>query len=178
MMPIADSVREHLQPLLGLRLSASYRAADMRVFHFGTLRQVGTGAVGEFALHVQCPWRIQARDRIVTGHHDLFEPAEVTEHFDWESWDWDGNETLQDKLISEFLAEIAPTVQGVVTDACGGAILDLSGEYALVLFPAGTKSEDWRLFRPGRQGHFVVSGGREEPGEQRPATGSAYGGSA
>jgi len=144
MTPLADSVRERLQPLIGLRLSASYRAADMRVFHFGTMRKVGNGAVGEFALHVQCPWRIQAKDRIVTSRHDLFDPAEVTEDFDWKSWDWDGNETLQDKLVSEFLEEKKPTVEAILTDTCGGATLNLSGGYELVLFPAGTKSEDWR----------------------------------
>ena len=169
MTKVAESAREHLEPLIGLRLSASYRAADMRMFHFGKMREVGCGAVGEYALHVQCPWRIEIKDRIITGRYDLFEPAERTENFDWESWNWDENETLQDRLVSDLLAKTELTVHNVATDCHGGATLDLSGGYALVLFPAGSEGEDWRVFKPRGEGergeHFVVSGGREQDDE-------------
>ena len=161
----SQATLEHLQPLVGLRLSASYRAADMPMLHFGTMRKVDGGTVGDFALHVQCPWRIEAGDRIVTGRDDLFEPAEVTDDFDWSAWDWDGNETLQDKSMSEFIATVSPVVEGVTTDAHGGATLRMSGGYSLVLFPTGTQSEDWRIFRPDGDKHFVVSGGRVEEDE-------------
>jgi hypothetical protein len=163
MVEVAESAREHLRPLIGLRLSASYRAADMRVFHFGRMHVIGGGAVGEYALHVQCPWRIETEDRIITGHDDLFLPAEETEDFDWESWDWDGGETLQDRLVSDFLAKTEPSVQDLNTDRYGGAKLSLSGGYSLVLFPADSQGEDWRVFKPNSEGeHFVVSGGRVE----------------
>jgi hypothetical protein len=166
MTGIAESVREHLEPLVGLKLSASYRAADMRMFHFGETHAFDRGHVGEYALHVQCPWRIETTDRIITGRHDLFRPAEETENFDWESWDWDGNETLQDRLVSGLLAKNELTVQDLATDCHGGATLKLSGGYALVLFPASSQSENWRVFKPCGEGeHFVVSGGREERDE-------------
>jgi len=165
MTDVADAARKHLDLLTGLRLSASYRAVDMRMFHFGTMRTVEGGAVGEYALHVQCPWRIETADQIVTGRHDLFKPAEETEDFDWDSWDWDGNETLQDKLVAEFLTHVCPVVESVATDAHGGARLQLSRGYSLVLFPADSQGEDWRFFRPQQDGeHFVVSGGRVEEG--------------
>lgn len=164
MTDVADAVLKHLQPLVGLTLSESYRVADMRIFHFGAMRNVEGGAAGEYALHVQCPWRLEASDHVVTGRHDLFKPAEETEGFDWDSWDWDGNETLQDGLVSDFLTKAAPVVQGVAADSYGGARLSLSGEYNLALFPAGSQGEDWRVFRPeGNEEHFVVSGGRVEP---------------
>ena len=162
MTNISESARNHLSPLIGLRLSASYRAADMRIFHFGTMRKVAKGSVGEYALHVQCPWRIQTNDRIITGRHDLFTPVEVPAGFDWKNWTWDGNETLQDRLTSDLLANTELTVQAVITDRHGGVTLNLSGGYVLVLFPASSRGEDWRVFVPNCEHHFVVSGGREE----------------
>ena len=137
----------------------------MRVFHFGTLRAVEGGQVGKFALHVQCPWRIETADRIVTGRHDLFQPAKETEGFDWDAWDWSDSETLQDKLVAELLSETSPIVEDVAADAHGGATLRLSGGYNLVLFPAASQGEDWRLLPPEANGkHFVISGGRVEEG--------------
>jgi hypothetical protein len=36
-----------------------------------------------------------------------------------------------------------------------------SGGFRLVLFPAGSCGEDWRLFRPGsEESHFVIAGGK------------------
>jgi hypothetical protein len=59
MMTIADEITAHLQPLVGLELSIARRAADMRVFHFGRIRKVEKGTVGDYALHIQCPWRLE-----------------------------------------------------------------------------------------------------------------------
>ena len=44
-----------------------------------------------------------------------------------------------------------------------GARLHLSGAHSLVLFPADSQGEDWRMLGPDCDGdHFVVSGGRVE----------------
>ena len=59
MLSLKERVREHLAPMVGLPLSIARRAADMRVFHFGKVSEVSGGTVGEFALHIQCPWRIE-----------------------------------------------------------------------------------------------------------------------
>lgn len=64
-----------LSQIIGLPLTAARRAADMRTFQFGTLREVERGSVGDFALHVQCPWRIEGPAGIVTGRLDLWEPG-------------------------------------------------------------------------------------------------------
>lgn len=163
MADTAQATLEHLRPLIGLRLSSSWRACDMRIFDFGELRSHGKGQFGEVTIHVQCPWRIETPDRILTGRHDLFKPPEETEGFDWDSWDWTENHTLQDRLVEEFVTTANPTVEDVATDAHGGAVLKLSGGYRLILFPAGSTSENWRLFHPGCEGtHFVVKGGRVE----------------
>ena len=111
-------------------------------------------------------WRIQTLNRIITGRHDLFKPAKETEDFDWDTWDWDGNETLQDRLVADFIATISPVVEDVLTDPHGGATLILSDSFCLVLFPANSHGEDWRVFRTECDDeHFVISGGRVEEGE-------------
>jgi hypothetical protein len=56
-------------PLIGLRLSIVRRAADMLVAHFGDIRphSSGEGTVGDYAFHVQCPWRFDGPVDTVTG---------------------------------------------------------------------------------------------------------------
>jgi hypothetical protein len=75
-----------LSQIVGLPLTAARRAADMRTFQFGTLRPVDGGSVGDFALHVQCPWRIEGPSGIITGRLDLWEQVEDNVPFD-ENWD-------------------------------------------------------------------------------------------
>jgi hypothetical protein len=74
MSTTAEKILSHLQPLIGLQLTIARRGADMRGFHFGPIRVVEGGTVGDYALHVQCPWRIEGSQGIVTGRSDLWEP--------------------------------------------------------------------------------------------------------
>ncbi len=187
MNKIADQIASQLQLLVGLKLSIARRAADMRVLHFGTIREVESrrlsgekkdgrkGTVGDFALHIQCAWRIEDQSGIVTGRTDLWKPAEDNPDIDWDTWDYDKDESLQDKRIGYLLggydAETRSSVnnsdllvvEGFQTDDYGGVTLFLSGGYRLVIFPAGSQGEDWRLFPPGTKGnHLVISGGMIE----------------
>jgi hypothetical protein len=161
-----------------LRLAIARRAADLRNFQFGRVRAVRSGTVGEYALHVQCPWRIEGPEGIVTGRADLWEPAEPSPEIDWDTWDYERDENLQDRRLAALLAGYDPetrsfvneadylVVEDVQADDCGGAVIWLTGGYRLALFPAGTRGEDWRVFRPGTGGpHFVVAGGSIRPRE-------------
>ena len=80
----------------------------MRIFHFGQIKTVKDGTIGEYALHVQCPWRIEGPQGIVTGRSDLWEPTEADADFDWDSWDYEKDGNLQDKLIGSLLGEYDP----------------------------------------------------------------------
>ncbi len=65
----------------------------MQWFAFGDQREVitrsgETKVVGEYALHVQCPWRIVRGDEIVVGSRDLRR---------------DGAHTRRDRRIDEML---------------------------------------------------------------------------
>lgn len=173
MPSIADVVEQHLRPLIGLPLSDFGRACDMAMFRFGAIDVINGACVCDYALHVQCTWRLQSEERIIAGRHDLFDPSEETEDFDWESWDWtESSETRLDRCMQEFLlldevkANGGLVVENVCADAHGGATLSLSHEYALVLFPAATEGEDWCLFSPRTGGpFFTISGGRVEEEE-------------
>ena len=171
-----DEVLRQLKQLVGRRLSIARRAADLRGFHFGPVTENSSRnqSHGEFALHIQCPWRLEGPDGIVTGRMDLWEPAESREDLDTDTWDYERNENLQDRRIGELLGAYdlktrswvnrtgRLVVEAVEADDFGGAVLSLSGGYRLAIFPSGSTGEDWRLFRPSSPGHFVVAGGRVE----------------
>jgi hypothetical protein len=163
-----EQVIAALSRIIGLRLTAARRAADLRTLQFGTLRPVGRGSVGDFALHVQCPWRIEGPDGVVTGRLDLWQPVENNAPFD-ENWDYEKSPNLQDVRVDQWLAqnERSLVVKSVDADEFGGAAITFAQGYVLRLFPAGTRGEDWRLFRPNTDTpHFVIIGGVVEPDDE------------
>ena len=170
--PIRQQVIAALSQIVGLPLTAVRRAADMRTFQFGNLRPVDRGSVGEFALHVQCPWRIEGPDGIVTGRLDLWEPVEENAPYD-ENWDYEKSSNLQDARLERWLAECqgALVVRRVDADEFGGAAISFDRGFVLRMFPAGTRGEDWRLFRPKTgMPHLVISGCEVEREAERDIT--------
>src|SRR6185295_6031461 len=132
-----------LSQIIRLPLTAARRAADMRIFQFGKLRAVEGGSVGDFALHVQCPWRIEGPDGIVTGRMDLWEP--VQEDIPSElNWNYEESPNLQDTRLKQWLVEHEGTlvVKSVDADEFGGASISLGQGFVLRMFPAGTRGED------------------------------------
>jgi hypothetical protein len=173
MLTLRQQILEALSPLLGLPLTDISRAADMRMFGFGALvTQEVRGqmrTVAPYALHVQCPWRIEGPAGIVTGRSDLSEAADPETEIDWDNWDYVNPPSLQDKLLGEFFNEQLASliVNTIAADDCGGVVFEFAQGLKLRLFPAGTMSEDWRVFRPGDDApHFVISGGKLEAQEE------------
>jgi hypothetical protein len=163
----AAAIEAHLQPLVGLPLARSHRAADLRNFHFGAVHPHRGGTAGEYALHVQCPWRIDGPGGIVTGRADLW--VLPSGEYAPDNWEPQHDNNLQDVQIGRLLGGEDPdtgsyvnatgglVVEKVWASEFGDAILYLSGGYRLVLVPCGTAGEAWRLFRPGEEdSHFVV----------------------
>ena len=173
MRTIAAEVERQLIPLIGLPLSLAHRVADLRIFQFGDIRLVDGGAIGRYAIHIQCPWRIEQDDHIVTGQTDLWEPLDSATVRDWDDWQYDRDLNLQDSVLSVFMPTHNPAnqpqsahqliVEGVQADNYGGAIITFTHNYRLVIFPAGSRGEDWRIFQPGTNtSHFVIAGGEIE----------------
>jgi len=157
-----QEVLDQLRQLLGLPLSAARRAADMRTLQFGPLREVDRGSVGDFALHILCPWRLEGPDGIITGQSDVFEPIERSPEFDFDNWDYERSGNLQDSQFEHLLRRQSEdlVVQEIDADDFGGAVIHFRNHIVLRIFPSGTRGEDWRLFRPGRGSpHFVIAEG-------------------
>ena len=174
MFNLAEEAKANLQRLVGLKLPRMALAADMRTLQFGkTVARIGGGVVGEYALHIQCPWRLDGPTGVVTGSGDLYEPYVQNEGLR-ESFDWETDDSLQDGVLRELLkgydentkqivnSTNVLTVEAVETDSAGGFSLRLSGGYRWLVFPNCTRSEAWRLFKPSKDGdapeerHFVV----------------------
>ena len=147
----------------------------MRVFHFGTmhpapessiplLKHKPQGAVGDFALHIQCPWRIETDNEILTGRADLWKPCELREDISYDDWDYEKEGNLQDRRIEEFFSKNENViVESAVVQSNGSFALTFRGGYRLVVFPSGSVGENWRLFRPSSdEPHLVVCGGSIE----------------
>jgi hypothetical protein len=165
---LAEQVKHAIQPLLGLKISRMSRAADMRTIQFGAVREYKGGCVGEYALHIQCPWRIENDTGISTGSGDLYQPFDQSNELN-NDFDWEHGDNLQDHLLRQLLngydertrqivnSTTLLVVSAVEADLAGGFWLKLSGGYRLVVLPTGTRDQTWRLFRPdSEEEHFVV----------------------
>src|SRR3954471_22309939 len=97
------AVTAALSVLQGLPLWGSHRVLDIQVFKFGrmvlsTSRKGDTVAVGEYAVHVSCAWRLVGAASVLVGSDDRFvPPGPEPEEVDVE-WDRDGDTRLDERL--------------------------------------------------------------------------------
>jgi hypothetical protein len=166
-MDTEATVMGKLTSLVGLRLCIARDAAGMKNFQFGEIRPhpSGKGTVGDFALHVQCPWRLVTTTQVLTGSADYYEPAVEGEDVNLDDHQSDN---LQRKrlqaLFQTYDAETRSlinqsdslTVISLHADRFGGLDLELSGGVRLQVFPDGSRGENWRFFSPGNdKSHFI-----------------------
>ena len=169
---VCDMQLNNFDVLIGLRLSIIRRAADMLVLHFGPIRPhpSGEGTVADYALHVQCPWRIDSPNGTLTGRDDLWEYAGPGKRP--KNWSYDDGLSLQDKRFGSVFVRDESTqswvnesdgfgVAGAHQTKRGDVTLALVNGYTIFLFPAAFMGEAWRLFAPGSGRHVVF------PSEQR-----------
>ena len=166
-------IEKAVAALVGLPLWSSGRAADMQWFAIGECRTVITSrgplterfgrtkVVGEFSLHVQCPWRIVRDDTVVVGMRDLYFPADETAEAP-DDFDWDGVITRRDRRIAALFENETRSfaVQRVDVGDAGALRIILERGHALEVFPHDSLNEEnWRLFRPYLdEPHLVVTG--------------------
>jgi hypothetical protein len=161
-----EQIQRALDSLIGMPLWSSGRAADLEWFHFGQRRTVaargGTKEVGEYALHIQCAWRIRHGDEVVVGGRDLFYPSEESDH-PVEDFDWDvQGANRRDRRIAELFQNETRQfmVREVEVGGAGSFTIIFDDEYALDVFPDDSLSDEhWRIFKPSAEDqHFVVTG--------------------
>ncbi len=112
---------------------------------------------GEWALHVQCAWRICQSGSIVVGNRDFYYSTTGDPLDDWDAPGKSSFDTTAIALREAFSAS-PPYVTSISVDDVGGFSAILTRDYRLDVFPDKSKAgcEFWRLFQPGvEHSHFV-----------------------
>lgn len=121
--------------------------------------------MAEYALHIQCSWRITKGNKILVASRDFYSPSsrwdEDNEDFDW---DVQGNNLFDERIVS-FMEDVKGhlIVERIDSDEVGGLKVFLSENYVLEAFPDTSEddeySEFWRfLNHRGDSPHFIVTG--------------------
>jgi len=166
---------EGLRNLVGLRVTSAGFAASMRTFTLSpTETRAAKSPTGEWALHIDCPWRIESAARIVTGSSDWSQLADpnLLPQGDWEP---SLGGSLQDARLRELFEDQGVqgerprnrtahlVVTGVEVDVYGGVVLELTGGYRLRAFPTASRGEHWRIFDlDNLNPHVVCSANRDD----------------
>jgi len=166
-----EAIEKALSVLIGQPFWKASRATDMEMLHFGerhqhTNRHDRIIEVGEYALHIQCAWRITHLDEIVVGRNDLYYPPDGSYEFP-EGVEWNIDlENMRDVRMKAFMQEHADSplvVTSIEAHRAGAVNIFFTGDYVLELFPdnssSGYKDDDmehWRFMNMGND-HFVVT---------------------
>lgn len=164
-------VQDALNSLVRLRLRCIGRAANLLWVHFGEWHEIpnrngGTRMVGDWALHIQCPWRFNRGSRILVASRDFNDDGVQAKSYDWNA----GGLSKFDRLAATFNTDLEVVdyhVLSVTCDALNGFRLAFPHSLAFDVFPHAAasppKHEFWRLFQPSNQSrHFVVDNDESE----------------
>jgi hypothetical protein len=157
MPAISSEIETKLAALLGLPLVKTRRASDLQGFHFGAMRvhasrQGEPVEVGEYALHVQCAFRLRAGHQILAASRDRYEVIDGGD-----SWDGQGANRL-DARMQELVARRCPVrVTAVRGSDAGDLVIEFEAGLVLEVWVDDSGSEEhWRFFKPGDDAsHFV-----------------------
>jgi hypothetical protein len=165
-MTTNTDIERTISVLVGLPLWALGRAADLAWLEFGSRRTVLSHSgkekqVGDYALHIQCPWRITKGDKVITGRGDIFCTPEESEEPNPADFDWEKGNRF-DRVVADLFEHEAHhfTVHSVQAGEAGRLAILLNDNYRLDVFPHDSESgEHWRFFKPySDEPHLVFSG--------------------
>jgi len=165
-----DDLHKALSCLLGLPLRAVGRVVGLVWLSFGAsheqqMHNGRTRVVGDWALHLSCPWRFVHCDTIVLASGDLYCAPEGDDPCDLNA----GQESRFDRLavaLNDGCTARTRIASSLRVDRVGGFSLSFQDGCAFDVFPDETRCgpdiEYWRLFRPGNDSpHFVWPTGIE-----------------
>jgi len=152
-----------LENLVGKTITRAWHAATLRGFAFGGF---DNDEKAPWSFHIQCSWRIETQNAIITGSEDWFERANP-ELADDDDWDPGNGGSLQEARLRELFRD--PDSCGAIAnnsalltctsfevDALGSVVIGLTGGFMLRVFPAGSRGEHWRIFLKGDDESHVV----------------------
>jgi hypothetical protein len=157
-------IERSLSVLIGEPFAYIGRAADLVWVGFGAEvhapneRHPGR-RVATYALHVQCPLRVDIGGRAWLGSWDMYaqpeSPEETPDDFDWHA----PGSNLFDRRAAELNARLGQspvTVTSLAADSAGGLTIEMTDRVRLQVFPESSfRIESWRFFLPSGP-HFVV----------------------
>jgi hypothetical protein len=162
-----EEIISHIGKLVDLKLQFAGRASNLFWLGFGDIISVNrrgkTEETAEYALHIQCSWRITLDNKIVVASRDFYSPRS-----DWEGnqddfdWDIEGENRFDERIKNFLKVKGSLIVKQVEPDMIGGLKFILSDDYILDVFPDSSEedeqSEHWRFFnRKDNSPHLVVS---------------------
>ena len=162
---MSSEIEDALRVLQGLPMWAAGRTAvSLLWLHFGGIHDVvdrsGPKTVGDYALHIDCPWRIVQRDVVVVGALDRFYPGDG---HDDDDFDWNhSRDTRWDRRLQQFMERYGtsgPIVRAIEMRGAGAFALRFDDEVSFEVFPnRSVDIEYWRLFEPYRRDtrHVVI----------------------
>jgi len=139
--------------LEGLPMWGSGRAVDMEMFAFGKRvprrgRDGREYEAGEYALHLQCSWRLWKDGRTLVGSADEFDGMS-------------SDEGRRDRLLREVFKGEPLIVRAVHTGSSGHLLVRFENGCELEVLPDWTTDQDnepaenWRFLRVGSAPHLV-----------------------
>jgi len=159
---------EALEKLIGLQIVAAGHAADLRGFGFGAISTEIGQRDAEWWLHIQCSWRLESSDKVITGKRDWCEPAAETDLPETDNWDPANGGSLQERRVRDLFRDPANSqrellnysellvVERAESNEYGDVVIRFKGDFRLRIFPDGSSGEFWRIFRKGDLGsHYV-----------------------
>lgn len=152
-----------INELKGLSLHPVVAAADMLCIHFGTLKSVlGKNGeqkeVGQWAIHLQCPWRFIQRNRVILASSDFYYDAVSGEPLDSNSDRPSVFQRNKEKL-NVWVATTKVAVSSVTCGKAGAFDLRFGRDLELMVMPSQSEEimeEAWRLFQPGSDKPHIV----------------------
>ncbi len=162
-----SEIEDWLLHLHGLRLTRVRDFCGTRHFEFNRVEEEASDATRSI-IGVECPWRLELDDRIITG----FEDYSVTAQDD----ELSGDEVtpmghLQDLRLSGALGEIVDgdvvvtedlVVEASKADRLGGFEIVLSRGRKLAVFPASASEMEWIFLKSaGRPSMMLIKGSIE-----------------
>lgn len=150
-------ISEQVNTLMGKKLSKIGRAAAMAWLTFLSNDEK------EYALHLQCGFRICANGETIIANLDMFEPTKSLEEspsFDWETFNWDVQGfNRYDEWTTQYNKdkEKQTIVEVIEVNTFGDLTIKFTNGIIIEVFANAATGECWRFFERKSDHHLVVS---------------------
>lgn len=157
---------DFLNELLNQPLLKIGRASDLFWMLFGnsifdSFQENETTEKFEYALHLQCPWRIRSKgdSQIQLASDDIYQPTSLIKWSPEFDWDVQGNNLFDEKVQKLFSDNNLVFVKRVSISKNNDLQLEFSNHLILECFVNTSAFEEcWRFFRQNGDRHLVAKG--------------------